>query len=87
MQVHEIRTWAPAEIFSEGGAKPPTFEKVDAFSARRTKIRLFFGAPKAQTKFFAFFRRFSLQYIVNLMRAPKVVCLFNSANLRFFAPL
>ena len=45
---------APAEIFPEG-AKPPTIEKVDTLSARRTENRPFFGAPKAQTNFFCVF--------------------------------
>ena len=44
-----IWTWAPAGIFPEGGK-----------TARIDENDLFFGAPKAQTKIFAFFRRFRL---------------------------
>ena len=47
-------TWAPATIFQRG-AKPPTLDKVDTFSARRTQNRPFFDAPKAQTKILGYF--------------------------------
>ena len=37
-----VQSWAPAEIFPEGG-KTTDASKVETFSARRTKIRPFFG--------------------------------------------
>ena len=57
-------TWFEAHFhgrpqkFFQRGAKPPTFLKTDTFSARRTKNRPFFGAPRAQTKNFTFFATF-----------------------------
>ena len=44
-----MQSWAPAGIFPEGGK-----------AAWTDKNDLFFGAPKARTKTFAFFRRFRL---------------------------
>ena len=53
-------------------AKSPTLKKKnDTFSARRTKNIPFFGAPKAQTKIFAFFRDVLDWNIGYLVRAPK----------------
>ena len=67
------------EIFPEGGGdweKSPTIEQIDTYSARRTKHRRVFGAPKAQTKMFALLRHFRLKYRVSvltdyLLRVPK----------------
>ena len=71
--------WAPADIFPEGGGKPPTLKKVGAFWARRTKNLPFFGALKAQMNIFAFFRRFRLKY-----RACVASAVSASENSRFF---
>ena len=61
-----VRFHERPQKFFQRGAKPPTVWKVDTFSARRTKNRPFFGAPMAETKFFAFLRRFRLKYSVSM---------------------
>ena len=52
-----------------GGGKTTKIKKVDTFSARRTKNRPFFGAPKPQTKNVALLRRFRLKYRVSMASA------------------
>ena len=51
----ELAPWAPAEIFPEGGKITDTSKIRHVFGAPYKKST-FFGAPKAQTKMFAFFR-------------------------------
>ena len=53
----QSKAWAPAEIFPEGGKITDTLKSRHVFGASYKKSTIF-GAPKAQTKIFAFFRAF-----------------------------
>ena len=58
-------SWAPAEIFPEGGKITDTLKRRHVFGAPYKKST-FFGAPKAQTKILRFSRRFRLKYRVSI---------------------